>query len=179
MEDATPDFSGALETFQTLRAAAFVVNRAPLLEKHRDKMKPEMIWNIEKGMNQTSGDISLALRARGALCQRVATWFEDFDVLACPAAIVPPFDVDMRYLERVGDHEFGNYVDWLYICFAITLTGCPAMSVPVGFTQSGLPIGLQLVGRPRGEAELLSFAARLEEIVGLSARVPLDPRPAP
>ncbi len=179
VEDATPDFSGALEIFQTLRAAAFVVNRAPLLEKHRDKMKPEMIWNIEKGMNQTSGDISLALRERGALCQRVATWFEDFDVLACPAAIVPPFDVDMRYLERVGDHEFGNYVDWLYICFAITLSGCPAMSVPVGFTQSGLPIGLQLVGRPRGEAELLGYAARLEEIVGISARVPLDPRPAP
>ncbi len=98
-------------------------------------------------------------------------------MLACPAAIVPPFDVDMRYLERVGDHEFGNYVDWLYITFAITLTGCPAISVPCGFTKSGLPVGLQLVGRPRGEAELLRFAARLEEIVALSPLAPIDPRP--
>jgi amidase len=153
------------------------VNRAPLLEKYRDKMKPEMIWNIEKGMAQSSGDISVALRERGALYQRVATWFGDHDVLACPAAIVPPFDVDMRYLERLEDHEFGNYVDWLYITFAITLTGCPAISVPCGFTKSGLPVGLQLVGRPRGEAELLHFAARLEEIMAFSALVPIDPRP--
>jgi len=177
VEESCPDFSGALETFQTLRASAFVVNRAPLLEKHRDRMKPEMIWNIEKGMAQSSGDISVALRDRGALYQRVAAWFGDYDVLACPAAIVPPFDVDMRYLERVGDHEFGNYVDWLYITFAITLTGCPAISVPCGFTKSGLPVGLQLVGRPRGEAELLRFAARLEEIVALSPLAPIDPRP--
>jgi amidase len=155
-----------------------VVNRAPLLEKHRDKMKPEMIWNIEKGMAQSSGDLSVALRERGALYQRVATWFEDYDVLACPAAIVAPFDVDMRYVEQVGDHKFANYVDWLYITFAITLTGCPAISVPVGFTASGLPVGLQLVGRPRGEAELLSYAARLEEIVNISPAAPIDPRPA-
>jgi len=178
VEDSTPDFSGALDTFQTLRASAFVVNRAPLLEQHRDKMKPEMIWNIEKGMAQSSGDLSIALRERGALYQRVATWFETHDVLACPAAIVPPFDVDMRYVEQVGDHAFANYVDWLYITFAITLTGCPAISVPVGFTASGLPIGLQLVGRPRGEAELLSYAARLEELVGISPAAPIDPRSA-
>jgi amidase len=178
VEEATPDFSGALDTFQTLRASAFVVNRAPLLEQHRDKMKPEMIWNIEKGMAQSSGDLSVALRERGALYQRVATWFEDYDVLACPAAIVPPFDVDLRYIEQVGEHEFSNYVDWLYITFAITLTGCPAISVPVGFTASGLPIGLQLVGRPRGEAELLSYAARLEELVGIAPAAPIDPRSA-
>ena len=178
VEESTPDFSGALDTFQTLRASAFVVNRAPLLEKHRDKMKPEMIWNIEKGMAQSSGDLSIALRERGALYQRVAAWFEDYDVLACPAAIVPPFDVDMRYVERVGAYEFANYVDWLYITFAITLTGCPAISVPIGFTASGLPVGLQLGGRPRSEAELLSFAARLEEIVDVSPVAPIDPRSA-
>ena len=177
VEESCPDFSDALETFQTLRAAAFVVNRAPLLEKHRDKMKPEMIWNIEKGMKQTSGDISRALSARGALYGRVAAWFDDHDVLAVPAAIVPPFDVDIRYIEKVGDYEFGNYVDWLYITFAITLTGCPAISVPCGFTETGLPVGLQLVGRPRGEAELLRFAAKFEEMSGLADLVPLDPRP--
>ena len=176
VEDSCPDFSGALETFQTLRAAAFVVNRAPLLENHRDKMKPEMIWNIEKGMKQTSGDISEALAARGALYGRVAAWFENYDVLAAPAAIVPPFDVDIRYVEKVGDHEFANYVDWLYITFAITLTGCPAISVPCGFTESGLPVGLQLVGCPRGEAELLGYAAKFEEMSGLADLVPMDPR---
>ena len=177
VEDACPDFSGSLETFQTLRAAAFVVNRAPLLEKHRDKMKPEMIWNIEKGMKQTTGDVSQALTERGAIYQRVTAWFEDYDMLAVPAAIVPPFDVDIRYLEKLGDHDFGNYVDWLYITFAITLTGLPVISVPCGFTASGLPVGIQLVGRPRGEAELIRYAAKFEEIVGLAEIVPIDPRP--
>src|SRR3546814_7349909 len=98
-----------------------------------------MIWNIEKGLKQSVGEVARAQVERGRLHARVAAWFERYDVLACPAAIVPPFDVDQRYLERVGDHEFGNYVDWLYISFAVTLTACPAISVPCGFTKYGLP----------------------------------------
>lgn len=176
VDDDIPDFSDALEIFQTLRAALFVANRATLLENFRDKLKPEMIWNIEKGMQQSSGDIGRAQVERGKLTVRVADWFGDHDVLACPVAIVPPFDVDNRYVERVGDHEFDNYVDWLYIVAAITLTGCPAISVPCGFTASGLPVGLQLVGRPRGEAELLSYAAKAEEIFALDTLLPIDPR---
>ena len=68
-------------------------------------------------------------------------------------------------------------MDWLYIVAAITLTGRPAISIPCGFTSSGLPVGLQLVGRPRGEAELITFAAAAEELFGLSGLVPIDPRP--
>tara|TARA_A100001037_G_C15149755_1_gene638418 strand:- start:529 stop:1953 length:1425 start_codon:yes stop_codon:yes gene_type:complete len=176
VDDDIPDFTGALDIFQTLRAALFVANRSTLLENHRDKLKPEMIWNIEKGMQQSSGDIGRAQVKRGKLTVRVADWFADHDVLACPVAIVPPFDVDIRYVEGVGDHAFDNYVDWLYIVAAITLTGCPAISVPCGFTASGLPVGLQLVGRPRGEAELLSYAAKAEEIFALDTLVPIDPR---
>ena len=125
----------------------------------------------------SGGDVAQALTERGALYQRVTAWFEDYDVLAAPAAIVPPFDVDIRYLEKLGDHDFGNYVDWLYITFAITLTGLPVISVPCGFTASGLPVGIQLVGRPRGEAELIRYASKFEEIVGLADMVPIDPRP--
>ena len=136
-----------------------------------------MIWNIEKGMKLTAGEIGRAQVERAGLCERVTQWFDNFDVLACPVAIVPPFDVDIRYVERVGDHAFDNYVDWLYIVAAITLTGRPAISVPCGFTSSGLPVGLQLVGQPRGEAGLLSMAASAEEIFGLSGQLPIDPRP--
>ena len=177
VEDACPDFTGALDIFQTLRAALFVTGRQALLENHREALKPEMIWNIEKGMKLNAGEIGRAQVERGRLGQRVTQWFENFDLLACPVAIVPPFDVDIRYVERVGDHAFDNYVDWLYIVAAITLTGRPAISVPCGFTSTGLPVGLQLVGQPRGEAALLSMAAAAEEIFGLSGQLPIEPRP--
>jgi amidase len=177
VEDATPDFTGAMDIFQALRAAQFVGVRSYLLEQHRDQLKPEMIWNIEKGMQQTTGDVARAWIDQGALYQRVAAWFEDYDLLALPAAIVPPFDVDKRYLDQLGDVEFDNYVDWIYITYAITLTSCPAISVPCGFTASGLPVGLQLVARPRGEAELIAYAAMFEQIAALGKLTPMDPRP--
>lgn len=82
-----------------------------------------------------------------------------------------------RWVREVGDTVLDNYVDWLRLTFAITLTACPAISIPCGFTADGRPVGLQLVGRPRGEAALLAAAAALEEIIGLSPAPPIDPRP--
>lgn len=177
VEEACPDVRDVVDIFQTLRAAQFVGLRAYLLDEHRDKLKPEMIWNIEKGMEQSVGDVGAAWVAQGALYQRVAEWFETYDVLALPTAITPPFDVDQRYLERLGDHVFDNYIEWVYPAFTATIASCPAISVPCGFTGSGLPVGLQLVGRPRGEAELLSYAAQLEQALALGALTPIDPRP--
>jgi len=92
--------------------------------------------------------------------------------------IVPPFDVEERYLTEVAGHRFDNYVDWLGMTYAVTLTECPALSMPCGFTRSGLPVGLQLVGRPRGEAALLGAAALLEAALALRPTTPIDPRPA-
>ena len=71
----------------------------------------------------------------------------------CPAAIVPPFPVEQRYLAELNGHRFPSYIDWVTIAYAITLTGCPALSLPCGFTAAGLPVGLQMVGPPRGEAQ--------------------------
>ena len=177
VEEAAPDCHDIIDIFQVLRAAQFVGVRGPLLERYRDRLKPEMVWNIEKGMAQSMGDVGQAWVAQGALFQRLMDWFEDYDLLALPTAIVPPFDVDRRYLDRLGDHVFDNYIDWVYVAYTATLTASPAISVPCGFTASGLPVGLQLVGKPRGEAELLSFAAKLEEILALGKLTPIDPRP--
>lgn len=176
VEEAAPDFNGAMDIFQTLRAALFATIAAPLLDNHRDQLKPEMVWQVEKGMALSAGEVGRAAIARTKLYERVLDWFGEYDVLALPAAIVPPFDVDVRYIEQVGDHAFDNYVDWIYITYAISLTGCPAISVPAGFTASGLPVGLQLVGRPFGEAELLSYAAQLESILDLGQMTPLVPK---
>jgi amidase len=79
-------------------------------------------------------------------------------------------------VEELNGHRFPSYIDWVAINYAITLTGCPALSLPCGFTKAGLPVGLQIVGPPRGEAKLLAAAAMLESLLGLAGRVPLDPQ---
>jgi amidase len=175
--DACPDLSDAVEVFRVLRAEQFVTARAPLLERHRELLKPEVIWNIETGMKLTAEEIGRAERRRGQMQASAAAFFERFDLLLCPAAIVPPFPVEQRYLEELGGHRFPSYIDWVAITYAITLTGLPALSLPCGFTGTGLPVGLQMVGRPRGEAELLAAAARLEDLPGIPGLLPIDPRP--
>jgi amidase len=176
VEDDCPDFSEALETFQILRAAGFAADKAELLQDHRDKLKPDVVWNIEKGLALKADDIYRAELARGRLFYRVADFFKSYDLLLCPAAIVPPFEVERHYVEELEGVRFDNYVDWLGITFAITLTSCPAASVPAGFTKDQLPVGLQIVGPPRGEAAVLTAASLLEEVTGSAKLLPIDPR---
>ena len=173
--EAHPDFSEAIEAFQTLRALAFATGMAGHLRDHRDKLKPEIVWNIEKGLALSAEDVARAQLARGRLYKSVAAFFETHDLLLCPTAIVPPFDVDVRYVEEAEGQRFDNYVHWISITFAVTLTSCPAVSAPAGFTESGLPVGLQIVGPPRGEALTLAAAALLDDATGISKRLPIDP----
>ncbi len=90
---------------------------------------------------------------------------------------MPPFPVEQRYLAELNGHRFPSYIDWVSIAYAITLTGCPALSLPCGFTAAGLPVGLQIVGPPRGEAKLLAAAAMLEARWVWRARCRSTPRP--
>ncbi|WP_119462191.1 amidase family protein [Rhodospirillaceae bacterium SYSU D60014] len=179
VDDACPDFGDAPEIFQVLRAMGFVAGLGPLYDAHRDRLKPDVIWNIEEGLALTSDRIGRAERARGALYHRMAAFFSTHDLLACPAACVPPFDVKTRWVRAVEGTVFDNYIDWLRLSSAITLTSCPAISVPCGFTADGRPVGLQLVGRPRGEAPLLAAAAAFEEIADPAGLVPIEPRSEP
>ncbi|HMR32188.1 MAG TPA: amidase family protein [Geminicoccaceae bacterium] len=175
VEEACPDFSAALDVFTVLRAARFAAARAPTLARHRHALKPEVVWNIEHGLSLNADAIGAAERRRAAMQQEMAAFMETHDLLLSPAAIVPPFPVEQRYVEELNGHRFPSYIDWVTIAYAITLMGCPALSLPCGFTRSGLPVGLQIVGRPRGEAGLLAAAAALEDVLGLAGRVPMTP----
>lgn len=175
IENRCPDLSQSVSVFEILRAELFAASHAPLLDAHRALLKHEVIWNIERGLALNADDIGWAERERSLMQQRTAVFFETHDVLATPAAIVPPFDVRQRYIDKLGEHKFGSYIDWVTIAFGITLTGCPALSLPCGFTASGLPVGLQLVGPPRGEAKLLKIAAAIEDVLGIADWVPIDP----
>lgn len=175
VSEEAPDFTGAEESFQVLRAANFAASVWPRIEGKTDLVKPEVIWNAEKGLKLGGPEIAEANRVRGAITNRLLSYFERHDFLVLPTAVTPPFDHRLRYLEEIGGRKFDTYISWLVLTFAITLTGTPAISIPAGFTRKGLPVGLQIAARPRGEAELLAFCAILEADLGLSGRVPLDP----
>lgn len=175
--DAHPDLADAHETFQTLRAVGFATGHAGKLETHRDLLKPEVVWNIEKGLALTVGDVAKAEARRAGIIARALSFFDDYDLLLTPATIVAPFPVENRYVTECDGKTFETYIDWLAIAYAITLTTAPALSLPCGFTRKGLPVGLQIVARPRGEARLLSAAAALERHLDLGTVNPVDPRP--
>lgn len=178
VEEAHPDLREAHECFHVLRAFDFAISKAALLHDNRDQLKPEVIWNIEEGLKLTVEQLERAEAQRVAMTNRTLDFFKTYDLLLAPATIVPPFPIENRYVAECAGKKFDNYVEWLGIVYAITLVCCPALSMPCGFTASGLPVGLQVVAPPRGEAQLLAGARVLEDILGLRNATPIDPRPA-
>jgi amidase len=177
VEEAHPDLREAHECFHVLRAFDFAISKAALLRAKRDQLKPEVIWNIEEGLKLTVDQLERAEAQRVAMTNRTLEFFKTYDLLLTPATIVAPFPVENRYVAECAGHKFDNYVQWLAIVYAITLVCCPALSLPCGFTASGLPVGLQMVAAPRGEAQLLAGAKLLEDILGVRGTTPIDPRP--
>jgi amidase len=176
VEEAHPDLREAHECFHVLRAFDFAISKAQLLRTKREQLKPEVIWNIEEGLKLTVEQIERAEAQRVAMTARTLKFFESYDLLLCPATIVPPYPIQNRYVAECDGKKFDNYVEWLGIVYAITLACCPALSLPCGFTATGLPIGLQMVAAPRGEAQLLAGARALEDILGLRGTTPIDPK---
>jgi amidase len=173
VEDEVPDFSGAIDSFQVLRALLFADVRGDLLPDERARINPDIVWNIEKGQALTAAEIIRAKRIRNALFHRVARFFDDYDLLVCPCVAVPPFPVEQRFPTEIAGEKLATYIDWMFLTFVITLTNCPAISLPCGLTREGLPVGIQLVGRPRGDADLLGSARLFEE--ALEFRLPMMP----
>ena len=166
--EAAPDFTGAIDCFQVLRALLFADVRGDLLPRERHRINPDIVWNIEKGQALTAAEIIGALRARHALFHRVARFFDDHDLLVCPTVAVAPFAVEQRFPTEIAGETLTTYIDWMFLTFVITLTGCPALSLPCGLTADGMPVGLQLVGRPHGDAELLGYARLVEQALGFA-----------
>ncbi len=146
------------------------------MKTNRDQLKPDVIWNIEAGLKLTAEDIGWAWREQGQLFHRAAAFFETYDLLLTPTVMVAPFDHQIRSIEEVNGVKFDNYIAWLAQTYLITNTSCPAISIPCGFTKSGLPVGLQIVGPSHREDLVLNAAARFEERHNYADMVPIDPR---
>ena len=175
VEDASPDFSNAIDTFQTQRGLLFAALRGDLLARERARINPSIVWNIEKGLKLSADEIIRAERERAALYHRVAAFFDSYDLLLCPTVAVPPYAVEQAYPTRIGDQQLTSYIDWMFLTFVIPLTGCPALSLPCGFTKDGLPVGLQIIGPSHADAAVIAAASLLEQAFGIAARLPVDP----
>ncbi|KAK9825914.1 hypothetical protein WJX81_005853 [Elliptochloris bilobata] len=168
--DACPDLHDAAHVFQVLRAAWFV-DAAPLLrEPARSVIKAELVWQIEAGLRLTESEVAAAVAAQAALCQRVDAFFESHDFLLCPVTMVAPFDAEVRWVQEVQGVRFSNYSEWLLMTSSLSLAPVPALSLPVALTGNGLPVGLQIVGPPGGDAAVIELAAALERLIGTPVR---------
>lgn len=157
------DFDGADEAFRALRAWMFAYQLSDHVRNRRDQLKPSLVWSIEEGQFLSGRDIASAMASQAMLIGRARQFFDDFDVLVLPAAPVTPFPADLEYPAAVAGRPQASYLDWLAPAYYVTMTGCPAISVPAGFTADGLPVGIQFVGPYGGEQRLLSIAMAFEE----------------
>jgi amidase len=155
--DDEPDFSGADECFEVLRGVKFAAAFATIA----DDVKPTLRANIRFGQQLDATRIGNAIAHRGELFTRMREFLTRYDVLAAPVTQVAPFSVDVEYPTEIAGRPMGSYLEWFRSCSRITVTGHPALAVPAGTTPDGLPIGLQLVGRHRGELALLQLAEAL------------------
>ena len=162
---AHPSLTEAEDTFRTLRAWHFQAMFGDLLAAHPDAFKQSLADNIRAGVHLTGADVARAYRQRTALSERMREFFTGYDVLVLPAAQVPPFPADQEYPATINGREQATYLDWMRACYFVTVTGCPAISVPFGRTRDGLPVGIQLVAAHGRDRFLLEVAAAVEEAV--------------
>ena len=167
-----PDFSDADEIFQVLRAWAFELKFTPLIEKHREQIKDTIIWNAEFGQSLTGPQISRAENLRTQLFQRVVKFMETHEFMIFPVTQVPPFDLQQPYIEEIDGVKMETYIDWMKSCYFVTVTGLPAISVPCGFTETGLPVGLQIVGRHQDDWGVLQLAYAFQQATQFGTQRP-------
>lgn len=164
---AHPDLAEADEVFRTLRAWHLQASLGPVLAQHPDDLKTSLADNIRLGETLSGADVARAYAGRTALSERMRHFFASYDVLVLPAAQVPPFPVEQEYPTEIDGRPMTDYLDWMRAASLITVTGCPAISVPAGHTPDGLPVGIQVVAPHGADRRLLEVAAAFEEAAGV------------
>jgi amidase len=141
------------------RIAPFLLN-----PKNRELIKPEALWEFDQAAQLSGTDFLRASVQRTAFYQHLLTLFETNDFLALPVSQVWPFDASERWPSQINGVAMDTYHRWMEVVIYATFAGLPCISVPVGFDERGLPMGMQLIGRPRGDFELLQLAHAYEQV---------------
>ncbi len=175
-ENATPDCSGTDETFEVLRAVSFLANMHDRVRDTPELVGPNVRANVEEGLRYGALDITRALKQQTAIYLRWQSFFEHYDVILSPAVTLSPRPWSELYPAEIDGRPTRTYFHWLALAYAPTTVGHPAISLPVGLDDHGMPFGLQIVGPRGGDAKVLAVAAALEQALAGDA---LTARPVP
>mgnify|MGYP001165179562 FL=1 len=163
VEEAEPDLSDADEIFKAWRAWYYWLAFSELLKVHRKKFKDTIIWNIEQGRTLDGTQLALVEQKRTVLYHRVREFMNTYKFLVLPVVQVPPFDITQEYVTEIDGVVLNSYIDWMRSCYYISVLGLPAVSVPCGFNEDGLPVGVQIVGRYQEDLAVLQFAYAFQQ----------------
>jgi amidase len=172
VDETCPDLTSADDVFLTIRAWRSAHLHGPLLQTHRDHLKPEAIAEIESGLAMTGGDVARAMARHGELMEGMRRFEERYEFLLCAVNQVPPFDATLDWPKEIDGVRMESYVGWMKSASRISATFRPAISVPAGFTTDGLPVGLQIVGRYRDDLGVLQMAEAFEHASDVGRRRP-------
>ncbi|MBV8096749.1 MAG: amidase [Acetobacteraceae bacterium] len=175
-EEATPDCRGADEAFEILRAVTFLGSHLEKIRARPEDVGPNVRANVEEGLRYTAEGVARAVTLQTELYRRWQEFFRRYDVILSPAITISPRDWHELYPAAIDGKPTRTYFHWLALAYVVTLTGHPAVSIPVGLDRNGMPFGLQIVGPRGGDAYVLSVAAALEEMLAGDARTA---RPVP
>jgi amidase len=175
VEEAAPDFSRARQTALTWRGQRYVALFQDALENNpefRKLVNPLVVGNVESGLKVSIRDVGHADRERSNLWNRVEAFFQKYDYLVAPTVPIPPFTAETVFPKEINGIPMENYIDWVMLTYAFTLTGLPVISIPCGWTEQGFPVGIQIVGRRHREDAVLKAAAACEQVIAWSKRKP-------
>jgi len=172
VEQACPDMSDVPEIVRLTRGLLMVARHADKLPEHRAILQDGLVENTEQGLALTSRDVARGELLRTRLWQRVREFLATRDVLLTPTSATPPFPIEHAHAVEINGRPVGRILQRSYLTYAFSVLGLPAISIPCGFTSHGLPVGLQIIGRRRGETAVLRAAAAFEAAQPWAAHVP-------
>jgi amidase len=172
VEEAEPDFSDANECFVVWRHWSDEARFGDILEANSDKLNEYVHWQVEGGRKLTGHDLSRVEAKRTALYQRMRVFMEKYEFFVLPVNQVLPFDVRAHYPTEIAGVKMENYIAWMKSAYYISAVGNPAISVPCAFSENGLPIGIQIVGRHNDDWGVLQMAYAFEQATNVGKRRP-------
>ena len=174
VEAASPNFDGADRCFETIRAWYTAMRHHGWGDGRRAQLKSTIRAELGRGEALSAVALGEAFVAETRLTMAGEAFFDDYDLLVCPATQVPPFPVADEYVTEIDGVAMTSYIEWMRICSRLTVLGVPALSLPVGFTNDGLPVGIQIVGRAGSDLDVLRAGAMIEAALALPLRPPLQ-----
>ena len=172
VEDAEPDLRDANECFVGWRHWSTELAFGDLVAVHGDQLNSYIHWHVEEGRKLTGPDLSRLEAKRTELYNRMHAFMNNYEFFVLPVNQVLPFDVKTHFPTEIAGTRMENYISWMKSAYYISTVGNPAISVPCAFSQSGLPIGLQIVGRHHEERGILQLAYAFEQATNIGRRRP-------